>query len=290
MKRHSLFKPDQDDLSRMKLMKHTHQTRSSSQNVLNGRQPSATPSRPFHAQKETVLDTDASMLPETLKTGIEGLAGLSLDDVKVHYNSSKPANLDALAYAQDNNIHLGPGQEKHLAHEAWHIVQQRKGLVKPTIETRGVSVNDDSKLEREADVMGAKALKIPQAYNDSQANQSSQKQAMTNNPKAVIQNKADIKRRQRLNKKVNDAIKLISAGGPVGNNATQAEIRAHDEAMNPGQHHAMRNVNRANLIADLRQRKLDHANNNIRDTDELNSPAIPKTAARIAQLRRKSIP
>ena len=271
-------------------MKHTHQTRSSSQNVLNGRQPSATPSRPFHAQKETVLDTDASMLPETLKTGIEGLAGLSLDDVKVHYNSSKPANLDALAYAQDNNIHLGPGQEKHLAHEAWHIVQQRKGLVKPTIETRGVSVNDDSKLEREADVMGAKALKIPQAYNDSQANQSSQKQAMTNNPKAVIQNKADIKRRQRLNKKVNDAIKLISAGGPVGNNATQAEIRAHDEAMNPGQHHAMRNVNRANLIADLRQRKLDHANNNIRDTDELNSPAIPKTAARIAQLRRKSIP
>lgn len=30
-------------------------------------------------------------LPDNLKTGIENLSGMSLDDVKVHYNSDKPA-------------------------------------------------------------------------------------------------------------------------------------------------------------------------------------------------------
>ena len=30
---------------------------------------------------------------------------------------------DALAYAQGSDIHLAPGQEQHLPHEAWHVVQ-----------------------------------------------------------------------------------------------------------------------------------------------------------------------
>ena len=34
-------------------------------------------------------------LPDNLKTGIESLSGLSMDDVKVHYNSAKPAQLQA---------------------------------------------------------------------------------------------------------------------------------------------------------------------------------------------------
>ena len=45
-----------------------------------------------------------------------------MDDVNVHYNSNKPAQLQAHAYAQGTDIHLGPGQEKHLPHEAWHVV------------------------------------------------------------------------------------------------------------------------------------------------------------------------
>lgn len=100
-------------------------------------------------------------LPDNLKTGMENLSGLSLDDVKVHRNSDKPAQLQAHAYAQGTNIHLGPGQEKHLSHEAWHVVQQKQGRVKPTLQMKGnVNVNDDSGLEKEADVMGAKALQM----------------------------------------------------------------------------------------------------------------------------------
>ncbi|MEL6127089.1 MAG: DUF4157 domain-containing protein, partial [Pseudomonadota bacterium] len=37
-----------------------------------------------------------------------------------------------MAYAQGSNIHLGPGQDQHLPHEAWHVVQQRQGRVPTT--------------------------------------------------------------------------------------------------------------------------------------------------------------
>jgi hypothetical protein len=98
-------------------------------------------------------------LPDKLKSGIESLSGLSMDHVRVHYNSSQPAQLNALAYAQGSDIHLAPGQEQHLPHEAWHVVQQAQGRVRPTLQmNEGVQVNDDVGLEREADVMGTKAL------------------------------------------------------------------------------------------------------------------------------------
>jgi len=97
-------------------------------------------------------------MPHELKAGIEYLSGMDLSDVKVHKNSGKPAALNALAYAQGGDIHLGPGQEQHLPHEAWHIVQQRQGRVEPTMQMAGTQINDDVGLEKEADVMGAKAL------------------------------------------------------------------------------------------------------------------------------------
>lgn len=104
-----------------------------------------------------------SNLPQQLKAGIESLSSYSMDDVKVHYNSSKPAQLQAHAFAQGTDIHLSPGQEKHLPHEAWHVVQQKQGRVKPTLQLKSkVNVNDDPTLEREADLMGEKANKVDQ--------------------------------------------------------------------------------------------------------------------------------
>jgi len=90
-------------------------------------------------------------LPDDLKAGVEAASGFSMDDVRVHYNSAKPAQLQALAYTQGTEIHVGPGQEKHLGHEAWHVVQQKQGRVKPTVQMQGVQVNDDEGLEKEAD-------------------------------------------------------------------------------------------------------------------------------------------
>ena len=97
-------------------------------------------------------------LPDNLKAGVESLSGVALDDVRVHYGSSKPAALQAKAFAQGSEIHVAPGEEKHLPHEAWHVVQQKQGRVKATRQLKSVSINDDGALEREADWMGALAL------------------------------------------------------------------------------------------------------------------------------------
>lgn len=97
-------------------------------------------------------------LPDQLKSGIENLSGYSMDDVQVHYNSPQPKQLHAHAYAQGSAIHLAPGQERHLPHEAWHVVQQKQGRVQATLQAKGIGINDDPGLEHEADVMGTKAL------------------------------------------------------------------------------------------------------------------------------------
>lgn len=102
-------------------------------------------------------------LPDNLKSGIESLSGMSMDKVSVHYNSSHPAQLNALAYAQGTDIHIAPGQEQHLPHEAWHVVQQTQGRVRPTMQMKnGIPINDDQELEQEANVMGNKALQMHQ--------------------------------------------------------------------------------------------------------------------------------
>ncbi len=107
------------------------------------------------------LKKNNSGLPDSLKSGVENLSGLSMDDVKVHYNSDKPAQLNAHAYAQGTDIHLASGQEKHLPHEAWHVVQQKQGRVQPTMMMKAkVPINDDQALEKEADVMGTRALQM----------------------------------------------------------------------------------------------------------------------------------
>jgi hypothetical protein len=129
---------------------------------------SAAPASPAKTQSDTGL-------PARLRTGIERLSGLAMDDVRVHPNSAEPAKLGALAFTQGSDIHLGPNQEQHLPHEAWHVVQQKQGRVKATAQLRAaIPINDDSALEHEADAMGAKAL-----------------QATTSETRPAVQLKAD---------------------------------------------------------------------------------------------------
>ena len=94
-------------------------------------------------------------MQHNLRAGLEKISGVDLSDVKVHQNSDKPQQVGALAYTQGNDIHIAPGQEKHLPHEGWHAVQQKQGVVKPTLQMKsGTLVNDDAGLEKEADDMG----------------------------------------------------------------------------------------------------------------------------------------
>ncbi|WP_219008642.1 DUF4157 domain-containing protein [Aquimarina litoralis] len=150
--------------------------------------------------------TNNTGLPTNLKSGIENLSGYSMDDVKVHYNSSKPAQLQAHAYAQGTNIHLAPGQEKHLPHEAWHVVQQKQGRVQPTMQLKGkVNINDNRVLEKEADVMGEKALegKFGQNHNTEAKNSSFQS-------KDVIKDRFDV-----LNNRKGVVSDTVNTGAPI---------------------------------------------------------------------------
>jgi hypothetical protein len=107
-------------------------------------------------------------LPDNLKSGIESLSGISMDGVKVHYNSSQPAQLNALAYAQGTDIHVAPGQEQHLPHEAWHVVQQAQGRVQPTIQVKqdvptnvGTSFSDIAAYGNPRNIVQRRGVNIP---------------------------------------------------------------------------------------------------------------------------------
>ncbi|MFA4136205.1 MULTISPECIES: DUF4157 domain-containing protein [unclassified Brevibacillus] len=80
-------------------------------------------------------------MPDVLKSGLERLSGMDLSAVNVHYQSDKPKQIGALAYALGTDIHLAPGQEHHLPHEGWHVVQQMQGRVKPTLHMQDVGVS-----------------------------------------------------------------------------------------------------------------------------------------------------
>ena len=125
-------------------------------NSLQGKSNNLVENSPLNSLQQKANKNNTG-LPDNLKFGVESLSGISLDDVKVNYNSDKTSSLGAHGYAQGNQIHLEGGQEKHLAHEAWHVVQQKQGRVNSTKEVNGKRINDDSLLEKEATNMGNKA-------------------------------------------------------------------------------------------------------------------------------------
>jgi hypothetical protein len=83
---------------------------------------------------------------------------MDLSDIRVHHNASIPGEFNSLAYMQGQDIHMGEGHDEHLPHQGWPAVQQMQGRVESTRQAKGVSVDDDRGLEREADVIQAKAL------------------------------------------------------------------------------------------------------------------------------------
>jgi hypothetical protein len=82
--------------------------------------------------------------------------------VNVHKDSSKANEMGAKAYAQGTDIHFAPGQFKPesregqelIGHELGHVVQQKEGRVKPNFQAKGMPVNNDENLEKEADNFG----------------------------------------------------------------------------------------------------------------------------------------
>ncbi len=98
-------------------------------------------------QKALANKPNLTGIPTQMKLDFEQRSGLSFDDVRVHYNSDKPAQLQALAYTQGTQVYVGPGQERHLPHELGHVVQQKHENIKADTVYNGVPINTSQYLE-----------------------------------------------------------------------------------------------------------------------------------------------
>ena len=106
------------------------------------------------------------LLPPGVRAQMEALFDAQLSDVCVQV-SPQPLAVGALAYAQGNSICFAPGcfdPASHrgralLAHELAHVLQQRSGKV--ALPDHGLMVVDDARLEGEAEIMAARAARLP---------------------------------------------------------------------------------------------------------------------------------
>jgi len=105
-------------------------------------------------------------LPDEVRCKMQGAFGADLSAVRVH-EGAHVAALGALAYTQGTDVHFAPGRyrpespagQELLGHELTHVVQQSQGRVAATRQAKGVGINDDASLEREADELGARAAR-----------------------------------------------------------------------------------------------------------------------------------
>lgn len=95
--------------------------------------------------------TNQTGIPDATKLALEQQTGLDLSEVRVHYNSDKPALVHALAYTEGLNIYLASGAEDYLEHELWHVIQQMRGEVSATEIIGGKQVDTSPTKEIEAD-------------------------------------------------------------------------------------------------------------------------------------------
>jgi hypothetical protein len=100
-------------------------------------------------------------MPEAVQQKMEAAFGSDFSDVRIHEGVAAES-IGAIAYTQGSHIHFAPGAycpmqlrgHQLLGHELAHVVQQRSGRVPIP---GGTLINTDSRLEAEADAMGAKA-------------------------------------------------------------------------------------------------------------------------------------
>jgi Domain of unknown function (DUF4157) len=110
-------------------------------------------------------EKSAQGLSPGMQPKMEAALGEDLSSVKVHTESAEAKEMGAHAFTQGEDIHFAPGQydegsqkgQELIGHEMAHVKQQRQGRVQATVQKKGVGINDDSGLEKEADELGKKA-------------------------------------------------------------------------------------------------------------------------------------
>ncbi len=127
----------------------------------------------------------ANHLPEELQAKMENSFGQDFSGVHIHTDSPSAENINAKAYTQGKDVHFAPGEynpsskegQELIGHELTHVVQQGQGKVGPgELHGKGMEINQDSGLEKEADEMGALAAAGKKAERVSSAEKSIQRE------------------------------------------------------------------------------------------------------------------
>ena len=92
--------------------------------------------------RPTLMTDQQSQIEKAYGSSINGAgplpsgapASLRLANSGISPSTGTGQQLNALAYNSGSPIHVAPGQEQHLPHEAWHVVQQKQGRVVPTAQ------------------------------------------------------------------------------------------------------------------------------------------------------------
>ena len=105
-------------------------------------------------------------LPDPVRSKMERAFNADFSGVTVR-ESSEASNLGAYAFTRGTELFFAPGQydpvsqrgQSLIGHELAHVVQQSEGRVAPTVQAKGMAINDDAGLEAEADDLGARAAR-----------------------------------------------------------------------------------------------------------------------------------
>ena len=124
--------------------------------------------------KDVVGRGGGSPLEPAVRQRMESSFAADFSDVRIHAGGSAAASaraVDAHAYTVGNEIVLGddhvqgaPGDERTLAHELTHVVQQRSGPVEGTPVPGGISVSSPSdRFERAAEATADRVISTGRA-------------------------------------------------------------------------------------------------------------------------------
>lgn len=105
-------------------------------------------------------------MPTDVRRKMEAAFGADFSSVRI-VEGAHVAAAGAQAYTQGTDIHFAPGQyqpasergQQLLGHELTHVVQKAQGRVRATAQFKGLGINADPGLEREADDHGARAAR-----------------------------------------------------------------------------------------------------------------------------------
>lgn len=106
-------------------------------------------------------------LPGSIAGDMERAFDADFSGLRVHPSSPAAAQLGAEALTVDGHVHFAPGQfQPHthsgrslVGHELAHVVQQQGGGVDAQVLYKGVGLNTDATLERQADEAGERAAR-----------------------------------------------------------------------------------------------------------------------------------